>query len=164
MSKTMADLSEAFAGESQANRKYLFYAEVADKEGFQSVARLFRAAAAAETIHAKMHYRNMGKIGSTEANLKDAIQGETYEFTEMYPEFIANAKAEGEKRALTGFNLANQVEKVHADLYKRALEHLSEKRSVDYYLCTVCGHIEEGNAPERCPVCGAPSRVYQLVA
>nr|WP_321500446.1 rubrerythrin family protein [uncultured Dethiosulfovibrio sp.] len=161
--KTMAGLAEAFAGESQANRKYLFYSEVADKEGYTSVAKLFRAAAAAETLHAKMHYRNMGKIKDTEANLKDALAGEIYEYTEMYPAFIADAESEGEKRALTGFTMANEVEKVHAELYKKALEHLADKTSVDYYLCTVCGHIEENSAPEKCPVCGAGSKSYELV-
>ncbi|MEA3283862.1 MAG: rubrerythrin family protein [Synergistota bacterium] len=161
--KTMANLAEAFSGESQANRKYLFYSEVADKEGVSSVAKLFRAAAAAETLHAKMHYRNMGKICDTETNLKDAIAGETYEYTEMYPPFIDDAEAEGEKKAHKGFSLANEVEKVHAELYKRALDHLSDKRAVDYYLCTVCGHIEEGAAPDKCPVCGASSKAYELV-
>lgn len=162
-SKTMKDLAAAFAGESQANRKYLFYGEVADKEGFASVAKLFRAAAAAETIHAKNHYRNMEMIRTTEENLKDAIAGETYEYTEMYPEFMKDAEAEGAKKAYRDFNLANEVEKVHGALYRKALAGLSDKVATDYYLCTVCGHIEEGSAPDKCPVCGAGAKAYKLI-
>ena len=121
MSKTEKNLMDAFAGESQANRKYLAFAKQADKEGLPQVAKLFRAAAEAETIHAHAHLRNAGKIGDTTANLKAAIEGETYEFTKMYPEMIADAKEEGQDRIAKYFDMVNKVEEVHANLYKKAL-------------------------------------------
>lgn len=159
--KTLKDLAVAFAGESQANRKYLAFAQKADEEGYPQIARLFRATAEAETIHAHAHLRNMGAIGSTVENLKEAMAGETYEFTEMYPPFMEDARAEDEKAALRGFHLANEAEKVHAELYGQALENLDKGDDFDVYLCPVCGHVAVDAAPEACPICGAKAAVYR---
>ena len=155
MTKTNANLMEAFAGESQANRKYLAFAKQADKEGFAQAAKLFRAAAAAETIHAHAHLKNAGKIGDTMANLKDALSGETHEFTSMYPQMIKDAEAEGNKVAQKYFDWANRVEEVHAKLYKKAIEAGGKAADVDYYICPVCGYTHEGPMSEKCPVCNA---------
>jgi rubrerythrin len=156
MSKTTDDLKAAFAGESQANRKYLAFAKVADQEGLPQVARLFRAAAEAETVHAHNHFRALGEIKSTAENLKSAIGGENYEAVVMYPEFVKDAEAEGDKRALTSFNYALEVEKEHEGLYQAALESLGKPGDeYDYYICPVCGHTHPRNAPDKCPVCGA---------
>jgi len=155
MGVTENNLLAAFAGESQANRKYLAFAKQADKDGYPQVARLFRAAAAAETVHAHAHLRALKGIGSTTENLQAAIAGETHEFEVMYPGMIAAAEAEGHKAALRSFTYANEVEKTHAALYRQALEHLAEQAEYDYYVCSVCGHTHEREAPEQCPVCGA---------
>ncbi|HPD98579.1 MAG TPA: rubrerythrin family protein [Synergistales bacterium] len=161
--KTLKNLEAAFSGESQANRKYLAFAKKADAEGFHQVAMLFRAAAEAETIHAHTHLATMGGIGSTEENLKAAVEGETYEFTSMYPSFIEDAAAEGQKRAERSFRLANEAEKVHAELFVKAAKEPSAGKEFDYYLCTVCGHIAEGSAPSECPLCGAAEKAYRVV-
>ena len=161
---TADNLKEAFAGESQANRKYLAFAKQADKEGFPQAAKLFRAAAAAETVHAHAHLKAMGGIGSTEENLREAIGGETHEFKSMYPGMIAAAKDEGFKKAERSFNYANQVEEVHAGLYEKALAALGqEAEPVDYYVCPVCGHTVEGKPTEKCPICGTPADRFFLV-
>lgn len=160
MSKTMENLQEAFAGESQANRKYLAFAKQADKEGLPQVARLFRAAAAAETIHAHNHLKAMDGIGTTLENLKEAVAGETHEFKKMYPPMIEAAQAEGNKSAVRTFTYANEVEKTHADLYQKALDNPTGLEECDYYVCTVCGHTHKKEAPEKCPVCGANSRAF----
>jgi rubrerythrin len=160
MSKTETFLKEAFAGESQANRKYLAFAEKADREGFKQVARLFRATAAAETIHAHAHLRVLKGVGSTEANLKEAIGGETYEFESMYPPMIDAAKAEGNAQAERTFTYANEVEKIHAALYEKALEKMGELEEAEIYVCGVCGYTVEGDAPEQCPVCKAMKKVF----
>lgn len=160
MTKTAANLMEAFAGESQANRKYLAYAKQADKEGFPQAAKLFRAAAAAETIHAHAHLKNAGKIGGTLDNLKDALNGETHEFTSMYPQMIKDAEAEGEKVAQKYFDWANQVEEVHAKLYKKAIEAGGKAADVDYYICPVCGYTHEGPLDGKCPVCNAAGSTF----
>ena len=154
MSKTEKNLAEAFAGESQANRKYLAFAQKADEEGLTQVARLFRAAAAAETVHAHAHLRVLGGIGSTADNLQEAIGGETHEFTDMYPQMIEEAKAEGNKEAQMSFMYANAVEKIHADLYKKAADAMADLAETTYYVCDVCGNTVEGEAPEKCPICG----------
>lgn len=154
MDKTQKNLMDAFAGESQANRKYLAFAREADKEGKTQVAKLFRAAAAAETIHALKHLENAGKIGNVKANLEDAINGETYEFTKMYPEMIKDADAEGKKGVATYFNFVNKVEEVHANLFKKALENPDNMPATDYYICEVCGYTHEGPC-DKCPICGA---------
>ena len=166
MSKSTENLEAAFAGESQANRKYLFFAEQADKEGHRQIARLFRAAAEAETVHARKHLTVLEGIRSTGDNLQAAIGGEHYEFTEMYPEFIQQAEAEGESKARTSFNLANQVEKVHHGLFKAALDMLEKKQALEdktFYVCQVCGYTVEGEAPDKCPICGAPKEKFKPV-
>lgn len=163
MKKTMEHLATAFAGESQANRKYLFFAEKAEKEGYKHVARLFRATAEAETIHARNEFKAMGGIGTTAENLKTANEGETYEFQSMYPEMIKDAQAEGNKEAVRAFELAKEAEKVHAKLYTEALESLGkENEDEDFYLCPVCGFIHRGAEPtEPCPICGAQPKVFK---
>ena len=163
MEKTLQGLAEAFAGESQANRKYTAYAAQAEKEGFKQAAKLFRAAAEAETIHALTHFKNMGKIKSTKENLQDAIAGETHEYQIMYPEFIKYAENENQPAALRGFKLAAGAEEVHANLYKKALENIDQEVLTDLYLCTVCGHIHEGQAPDVCPICNAKALAFKLV-
>lgn len=155
MTKTDQNLQEAFAGESQANRKYLAFAAQADKEKLHQVARLFRAAAAAETVHAHAHLRAMEGIGSTTENLQSALDGETHEFKNMYPAMIQTAEEEGHKRAVRSFSHANEVEKIHADLYRKALADPAGMEEGDYYICSVCGYTHEKEAPEKCPVCGA---------
>lgn len=160
---TMENLAAAFAGESQANRKYLAYAAKADKDGFPQVAKLFRAAAEAETIHAHAHLRAMGGINSTLENLEDAIAGEAHEFTDMYPGFIAEAEKEGNKKAVTTFKFAMPVEEVHHDLYAKALEAVKgggDLPEASILICPVCGHTIEGVAPEKCPVCNTPGKKY----
>lgn len=154
-SKTLENLKEAFAGESQANRKYLAFAKQADADGYPQVARLFRAAAEAETVHAHAHLRAMEGIGSTEENLRAAIGGETYEFQSMYPPMIAKAEKEGFSKAERSFNYADQVEQIHARLYQKALDSLGkDMQPVDYYVCPVCGNTFEGAQTEPCPICG----------
>jgi rubrerythrin len=163
--KSEQNLKDAFAGESQANRKYLAFAKQADKEGFAQAAKLFRAAAEAETIHAHSHLRALGGIKSTRENLQAAIAGETEEFTSMYPAMIAEAEAEGAEQALRSFRYANEVEKVHAELYGKALAALDEKgEAFDYFICPVCGHTVEKEAPDSCVVCGAKGSVFFRVS
>ncbi|HYS83336.1 MAG TPA: rubrerythrin family protein [Anaeromyxobacteraceae bacterium] len=163
MPNTVENLKVAFAGESQANRKYLAFARQAEKEGLGQIAKVFRAAAEAETLHALAHLANMGGIGSTLENLKSAVSGETYEFTEMYPPMVEQALAENHKaRYMLGF--ANAAEKVHAGLFRQALQALesgADLSAMDVYLCPVCGDIEFGSVPEKCPICGAPASKYQ---
>ncbi len=163
MSKTEKNLKDAFAGESQANRKYLAFAKKAEQEGHKQVAKLFRAAAEAETVHAHNHLRILGGIKGTKENLQTAINGETYEFEKMYPEMIEDAQAEGEKSALQSFKYANEVEKIHADLYKKALENLGKNPEVDYYVCQVCGNTVEGDPPDKCPICGALKKMFKKI-
>jgi len=163
MAKTMENLAEAFAGESQANRKYLAFAMKAEKEGYPQVAKLFRAVAKAETIHAHSHLAEMGGISSTAENLKEAHDGEVYEYTKMYPEFIQQAITENNKKAERSFSMANEAEKAHAKLYENALENLEEGTEVDYYLCPVCGYVAADEVPEKCPVCGAMAKVFKKV-
>jgi rubrerythrin len=158
MSKTEQNLRDAFAGESQANRKYLAFSEKAEKEGYAQVAKLFRAAAAAETVHAHAHLRTLKGVGSTADNLKEAIAGETHEFKSMYPAMIEEAKAEDQKAALRSFTYANDVEKVHANLYTKALDNLDSLEAVDYYVCDVCGYTCENEPPDECPVCKAKKK------
>jgi len=166
LSKTKDNLEFAFAGESQANRKYLFFAEKADEEGQMRIARLFRAAADAETVHAKNHLKVMKGIQPTKDNLLTAIGGENHEFTEMYPTFIKQAETEGEKKAADSFDLANKVEQIHHGLYQDALNRLETGETMElkpFYVCQYCGNTVEGDAPEKCPVCGAPKRMFKLI-
>jgi rubrerythrin len=163
MSTTEQNLKDAFAGESQANRKYLAYSKKAEQEGYKQAAKLFRAAAAAETVHAHSHLRELGVVKSTKDNLIDAVNGESYEFQKMYPQMIADAKAEGKDGALKSFNYANEVEKVHAALYQKALDNLGKNADTDYYVCSVCGYTAEDHAPDECPVCKAKKQAFMKV-
>jgi len=166
MTKSEEGLKTAFAGESQANRKYLAFAKQAEKDGFPGIAHLFRAAAAAETVHAHNHLRVLGGIKSTLENLKEAIGGEFHEFTEMYPEFIAAAQKEKNTGAERTFNYANEVEKIHHKLYKEALKAIEsgkDLKQTEIYVCPVCGYTHEGEPPETCPVCGAKKQVFNKV-
>ncbi len=164
---TQDNLQAAFAGESQANRKYLAFAAKAEVEGRPQIAKLFRAVAAAETVHAHAHLRVMKGVGDTKQNLQAAIEGEGYEFREMYPAFIKQAEAEGNKAALISFRNANAVEKTHCGLYTEALEALNGGKDLDaaaIYVCDVCGHTAVGEAPDKCPVCGAVKSKFKEVA
>lgn len=159
-------LKEAFAGESQANRRYLAYAEKADKDGFPQVARLFRAVAAAETVHAHAHLKAMDGIADTVTNLKDAFAGEIYEYEKMYPPFLENAAKEGHKKAERSFQFAMTVEKYHADLYAEALKSVeggSDLAAAGIHVCGICGHTVMGEAPDNCPVCGAKRERYMEI-
>lgn len=163
MSESIKNLKEAFAGESQANRRYLTFALKAEQEGLPNIASLFRAAAEAETVHAMNHLRIAGEVGMTISNLDEAISGETFEFTKMYPQFIEIARSERNKRAEWSFNVANKVEEIHAGLFQTALAALKNNldlSSVEYHVCQVCGHTVGGSAPEKCPICGAPRSKY----
>ena len=157
--KVLKHLMDAFAGESQANRKYTAYAKKAEAEGKVNAAKLFRAAAEAEAIHAQRHLEVAKKILSTAENLQDAVNGETYEYESMYPEFLKTAEVEGNKDAIRTFTYAMEAEKVHAKLYKEALENIDQKEEVFYYLCPICGNIEKG-VPEKCSICGAPGSKF----
>ena len=163
MTKTDENLKAAFAGESQANRRYLAFARKAEEEGFTQVAKLFKAAAEAETVHALNHLRITNQIKSTLMNLEIAVSGETFEFERMYPRYISTAKQEGNKQAAWSFNMANQVEQIHAKLFVKAMDALKNKKPVDkidYYVCGVCGNTVEGGAPDKCPICGAPKENF----
>lgn len=164
MSTTDRNLQEAFAGESQANRKYLAFAKQADQEGYPQAAKLFRAAAAAETVHAHAHLRALGGIHGTAENLKEAVAGEIHEFKSMYPAMIEAAREEGNKAAERSFTYANAVEEVHAGLYQKMLDDLDKPSDVEcYYVCSVCGYTHENEAPETCPVCGAKQKAFSRV-
>lgn len=166
MGNTKDNLEGAFAGESQANRRYLFFAAKADKEGHPQIARLFRAAAEAETVHARNHLEVLGGIKSTRENLQEAVGGEHYEFTEMYPGFIGEAKSDENAREENSFDLANRVEKIHHSLYQAALAALDARQTpadAPYFVCQICGNTVEGKAPDRCPVCGAPVSRFKKV-
>jgi len=163
MASTLNNLQTAFAGESQANRRYLFFAEKAEKEGFPQVAKLFRAVADAETVHARNHLQILG-IGSTKENLIKAIDGEGFEFRKMYPEFIEQAKVEGNRRAESTCQWARDVEKVHHKLYEDALKAVdagAKMKPEDYYVCQVCGMTVAGDPPDKCPVCNAPKARFK---
>jgi len=156
---TEDNLTEAFAGESQANRKYLAFAKKADAEGHGQIARLFRAAAEAETIHAHAHLRVMGGIGDTAANLQAGVDGEGFEFQQMYPKFVAEAEAEGNQRALISFKNAMAVEEIHHGLYSQALASLTageDPADAPIHVCRICGNTVIGDAPDKCEICGAP--------
>jgi rubrerythrin len=157
MGSTVDNLKEAFAGESQAFQKYAAFAEKAERDGLKNIARLFRTTAQAERIHASGHLQALDGVGSTAENLKAAIEGETYEFTKMYPPMLEQAETDNH-RAKRMFGYAVEAEEVHAKLYKLALEAAQKGKDLsvtDFYLCPVCGYIELGKAPEECPICGA---------
>ena len=166
MSTTNENLGSAFAGESQANRKYLFFAEKAEGEGYKQIARLFRAAADAETSHARNHLKVMQGIKSTRDNLLAAISGENHEFTEMYPGFIKQAESEGDDKARHSFDLANKVEQIHHGLFKAALSMLEKSQPMEeksFYVCQYCGNTVEDAAPGKCPICGAPQTMFKRI-
>jgi rubrerythrin len=167
MSKTLDNLMAAFAGESQANRKYLAFAKKADEEGFPQVAKLFRAAAAAETVHAHNHLRAMDGVKSTVENLEAAVAGENYEVISMYPPMLAAALAEENKRAAKSFEWALEVEKIHEALYRKARELLGKGKDTpetDYYVCPICGFTHEGPLDGRCPVCNTPGEKFGKIS
>lgn len=162
--KTIENLLTAFAGESQANRKYLAFAKKADKEGFKNLARLFTAIAEAETSHALKHLETAGKVGSTLENVNTAVEGENYEVTQMYPDFIETAKAEGQKKALKSFEYAIEAEKVHHKALqelKALVEQGKDMEDKEVLMCPVCGWVGTEPAPDKCPICGASSKVYK---
>lgn len=166
MGKTQENLQEAFAGESQANRTYLAFAKKADEDGFPQVAKLFRAAADSETVHALAHLKVLGKVKSTADNLKHSVHGENYEHTSMYPGFVEQAKAEGNKEAQMSFYYAMQVEVLHEELYSKALEAVSAGSDLsgeEMHVCQFCGYVAEGDVPKRCPVCGRPAEMFKKV-
>jgi len=164
--KTERNLQSAFAGESQANRRYVFFADKADREGYPQVARLFRAAAEAETVHARNHFAAMDGVGSTRDNLRAAAMGEHYEFTRMYPPFIDDAERENNKRAQVTFEYANEVEQIHHGYFEAALKAIEAGQALKnepYFVCPGCGNTVAGEAPERCPICGAPGNRFKRV-
>ena len=164
--KTEKNLQEAFAGESQANRRYLFFADKAEKEGYPQIARLFRAAAEAETVHARNHFNAMDGVGSTKANLLAGVIGEHYEFTRVYPPFIEQAEQEDNKRAQVTFEYANEVEQIHHRHFEKALKAVEagqQLKDEPYFVCQRCGNTVAGEAPEKCPICGASRRMFKRV-
>ncbi len=164
---TKKNLADAFAGESQANRTYLAFAQKAEIEGLHFVAKLFRAAAAAETVHAHAHLRAMGGIKTTKENLHSAIDGEGHEFKEMYPPFLKQAQADGDKPAEFSFKFALAVEEIHYNLYKKALEAVEKGQDLSdrkIYVCQVCGNTVYDQAPEKCPICGVPHTKFDEVS
>ena len=166
MSQTGDNLQSAFAGESQASRKYLYFAEKADEEGYKQLARLFRAASDAETVHARNHLKVMQGVKSTADNLNAAISGEHYEFTKMYPDFIKQAEAEGDKKANNTFDLANKVEQIHHRLYQTALTTLEKGQDMaekPINVCQYCGNTVEGEPPDKCPICGMPKKMFKRI-
>jgi len=157
---------KAFAGESQANRRYLAFAKKAEEEGFKNIAKLFRAAADAETVHALNHLRTAGEVRTTKENIREAVRGEHYEFNKMYPEFLEKARIEGNANAERSFSWANEVEKVHHGLYDRAMAILKEGKDMDesdIYVCQTCGNTVEGSPPENCPICGFPKNQFKKI-
>jgi rubrerythrin len=156
MPTTNDNLAAAFAGESQANRKYLAFAKKAEQDGFPQVAKLFRAAAEAETVHAHAHLRALGGVKDTKENVKAAIAGEHHEFMSMYPEFIKVAEEEKNSAALTSFRFANAVEKIHHDLYTEALKSVESGKDLpkrEIYVCPICGNTVYDSVPDVCPIC-----------
>jgi len=163
---TLGNLKTAFAGESQANAKYLAFAEKAARDGLPVVAKLFRAVAAAEAIHARNHLKAMDAIKSTLENLTEAQGGEDYEITTMYPPMIATAEAEGDKKAVRSMHFALEVEKVHYELYGMAIAAVTEGRDLTAttaHVCPICGHTVIGDTPDSCPVCGCPGERYTMI-
>lgn len=163
MSYTDENLKKAFAGESQANRKYLAFAARAEEEGYHQIAKLFRAAAEGETVHAHNYLVKLGEVGTTAENLEAAVGGETEEIDKMYPAMVSHAKDEERNDVATAFSWALAVEKEHAEAYKEAKEKMGDLVETDYYVCAGCGHLAIGEAPDTCPVCGAPKSSFKKV-
>ncbi|MGB8212757.1 MAG: rubrerythrin family protein [Anaerolineales bacterium] len=167
MTKSIDNLKTAFAGESQANRKYLAFAKKADETGFPQIAKLFRAAAAAEAVHAQNHLRAMDGVKGTDENLEAAIAGENDEVVSMYPPMLAEAQAEGDKRAALSFNYALEVEKIHEMLYRKAAEFFRKGKDMpetEYYVCPICGYTHAGKMEGRCPICNTPAEKFEKIA
>ena len=167
MSQTIDNLKTAFAGESQANRKYLAFAKKAGEDGFPQIARLFRSVAAAETVHAQNHFRAMDGVQSTAENLQTAIGGENYEVVSMYPPMLAEAETAGDKRAARSFRWALEVEKIHEVLYRKAAEVFGKGEdlpAVEYYVCPLCGFTHEGPMTDKCPVCSTLPEKFEKIA
>jgi rubrerythrin len=160
MTKTQKNLEEAFAGESQANRRYLGFARQAEKEGYPQVAKLFRAVAEAETVHALSHLKHMDGIKTTRENLEEAIAGENHEFKSMYPAMIEEAAQEGKNAVKRTFEFANAVEEIHAGLYQEALDNLENMPEADYHVCSVCGYTTGQEPRDKCPVCNAAKKAF----
>jgi rubrerythrin len=163
---TEVNLKEAFAGESQANRKYAAFAEQAESDGFKNVAKLYRAASEAEAIHARKMIRVLGGVATTMENLKKSVEGETHEFKSMYPAFIKEAEGEKKSEAVTAFTYAMKAEEVHADLYKKAMDAVQGKRDLTLTkisICPVCGNIFFGEPPEKCPICSIFRKKFQEI-
>jgi len=166
LAKTQDNLKKAFAGESQANRKYLAFAKKADEDGFKQVAKLFRAAADGETRHALNHFNVMKGVGSTEENVQAAIEGEHYEFTKMYPEFIKQAEKDNDKDAIETFDEADQVEKIHHANYLKAIESVKKGKDLektDYWVCQHCGNLFAGKIPDVCPICKHTKEEFEKI-
>ena len=164
---SIENLKKAFAGESQANRRYLAFAQKAEREGLKQVAKLFRAAAEAETVHALNHLRIMGEIKTSSENLETAISGETFEYEQMYPDYIDIAKEEGNMQAVWSFTVANKVEKIHATLFSKAIEAMRSGQVLanqEYYVCNVCGNTIAEQIPDKCPICNASKTRFFKVA
>lgn len=160
--KTLENLKEAFAGESQANRKYLAFALKAEQEGYINAAKMFKAAAEAETIHAHAHLKAMQGIGTTAENLKEGVKGETFEFESMYPKMVEEAEAAGEKEALKSFTYAMKAEEVHARLYQQILDNLDSKEELTFHLCKICGNVEL-KPVDNCFICGAGEKAFKII-
>ncbi len=161
--KTGINVYRAFVAEAKANQRLVAFAERAETDGYAPIARLFRAMAAAEGVHARRHFRLLERTGDTESNLKYAFEQETAANGLHYPAMLKDALAEDEKAAAFIFSQARDVEEGHAGLYKKALNHLMEENLVDYHVCTVCGYIAEKSAPDSCPICNAPRDKFELV-
>ncbi len=157
---TKDNLMAAFAGESQANRKYLAFAKKAEAEGYKSAARMFRAAAEAETLHAHAHLNAVDGVKSTEENLKSAVSGETFEFEKMYPPYLEEAKKEGHDKGVRSISYAMEAEKVHADLFSDVLSNLNKEDDSIYYLCPQCGYVEKNGTPDNCPICTTKGSLF----
>ncbi|MGA1824560.1 MAG: rubrerythrin family protein [bacterium] len=160
---TIDNLKEAFAGESQANRKYLAFSKKAEQDGYPQVAKLFRAAAEAETVHAHAHLRVMGGIKDTAANLQSAIEGEGFEFEQMYPQYLEEAEKEGNQPAAISIKNALAVEKIHHGLYTEALQAVKAGKDLSetkIFVCSICGNTVKGEPPDKCPVCTAPKKMF----
>jgi rubrerythrin len=164
--KTRSNLYEAFVGEAKAHIRLLAFARKAEEEGHRQIARLFRAVAAAEEVHAASHLRVLGEaiVKSTEENLAFSFEKETTVNEATYPQFIMEAEDEGEKAAALSFSYARDVEEGHARLYKKAMEHMLQDEVSDYYVCGVCGYTSDGVLPEECPICGARSEEFRKIA
>lgn len=161
---TENNLKTAFAGESQAHMKYQLFAEIAQANGYPNVARLFKAIAYAEMVHASNHARQLDILGEPVENLRSAIEGETYEVNEMYPAFISVAQMENEKGAVRSNEYALQAEKIHTAMYEKAEQAVAAGKDVSLgkmYVCPICGFTHEGEPPEKCPVCGAPKEKFK---